>query len=34
MVEPYGVAVDAVLDMYSFGPAFEVTDHFSGEVPA
>ena len=24
----------AVLDTYSFGPAFEVTDHFSGEVLA
>jgi hypothetical protein len=34
IVELYGVAVDAVLDTYSFGPAFEVTDHFSGEVLA
>src|SRR5713101_4506789 len=34
IVELYGVAVDAVLDTHSFGPAFEVTDHFSGEVLA
>jgi len=34
IVELYRVAVDAVLDTYSFGPAFEVTDHFSREVLA
>src|SRR5438105_6010542 len=26
-----GVAIDAMFDAYSLGPAFEVTDHFSGE---
>jgi hypothetical protein len=34
VIEFYGVAVDTVLDAYSFGPAFEVTEHFSGEVLA
>jgi hypothetical protein len=34
IVELHGVAVDTVLDAYSLGPAFEVTDHFSGEVLA
>jgi len=31
-LELHGVAVDAVLDAHSLGPAFEVADHFSGEV--
>jgi hypothetical protein len=34
IVELHGVTVDAVLDTYSFGPALEVTDHFSREVLA
>jgi hypothetical protein len=32
IVELHGVAVDAVLDAHSLGPAFEVADHLSGEV--
>jgi hypothetical protein len=34
VVKFHGVAVDAMLDAYSLGPAFEVTDYFSGEVLA
>ena len=34
IVQLYGIAVDAVLEAYSFSPAFEVTDHFSREVLA
>jgi hypothetical protein len=32
VVKFHGVAIDAVLDAHSLGPAFEVTDDFSGEV--
>jgi hypothetical protein len=32
VVKLHGVAIDAVLDTYSLGAAFEVTDDFSGEV--
>ena len=32
VVEFDGVAVEAMFDAYSLGPAFEVSDDFSGEV--
>jgi hypothetical protein len=34
VVKFHGVAIDVVFDTYSLGAAFEVTDHFSGEVLA